>query len=85
MRQSAENIKLVDENSAGIFQHVILPRPGRKFVFDVTPGASYASVGVEYTCGYGPDRNRISISRVEGNSGTEDSISAWQYAKWRYV
>lgn len=83
----AENLKL--ESPVGVYQHIILPRPGRKFVFDVTPGASYASVGEVYTCGYPHDihfgAGDISISSVERGTGTYDRISAWQYAKWHYV
>lgn len=47
---SATNLKIVDENTIGAHQRIILPRPSRKFVFDVIPGGSYASVGEEYTC-----------------------------------
>jgi hypothetical protein len=89
VRQSAENIKIVDENQVGLFQRIILPRPGRKFVFDRTPGASYASEGEVYTCGYPADIHSgggdIYLTNVERGSGCYDRISAWQYAKWHYV
>jgi hypothetical protein len=89
MRVSATNIKVVDEFTIGHYQRIILPRPGRRFVFDATPGASYASVGEVYTCAYGPDvhfrSGDISLTRESTGSGTYDRISAWEYAKWRYV
>lgn len=87
MRASAENIRLI--GVPGVYQHIILPRPGRKFVFDVTPGASYAGVGEVYICGYPPNihfgAGDIYLSNVEKGSGCYDRISAWEYAKWRYV
>ena len=89
MKVSAENIEIINKNSIGTFQHIILPRPGRKFVFDSTPGASYASVGEAYTCSYPADihfcAGDIYLSNVERGSGCYDRISAWQYAKWHYV
>jgi hypothetical protein len=86
-RVSACDISLL--SPAGTYQHVILPRPGRKFVFDVTPGASYASEGEEYTASYGPnihfDASTVYLTSVERGTGCYDRISAWEYAKWRYV
>lgn len=77
-----------NEAHLGMFQRVKLPRPGRKFVFDRTPGASYATAGEVYTCNYPPNvfsGGDIYITNVERGSGTFDRISAWQYASWRYV
>lgn len=65
------------------YQRIILPRPGRRFVFDVTPGASYATPGEVYTCGYPPDRSDIYVQSDRG--GTGDRISAWRHAVWHYV
>lgn len=86
-RPSADNLAL--KSPPGVYQHIILPRPGRRFIFDQTPGASYASVGEEYTASYGPnihfDASNICLTNVRRGTGCYDRISAWQYAKWRYV
>lgn len=87
VRPLADNLVL--KSPPGIFQHVILPRPGRRFVFEQTPGASYASAGDEYMASYGPnihfDASDIYLTNVSKGSGCYDRISAWEHAKWRYV
>lgn len=89
MRQSAENLKIINESSISLWQRIILPRPGRKFVFDRTPGASYASEGEPYTCSYPPNVHTgagdIYLTSVDRGTGCYDRISAWEYAKWHYV
>ena len=88
-KSKASAINLALKSPVGAYQHIILPRPGRKFVFDVTPGASYASIGTIYTCGYSPNVHSgagdVHLSNFETGSGCYDRISAWEYAKWRYV
>ncbi len=84
---SAINLSL--KSPASAYQHIILPRPGRKFVFDVTPGASYATGGEEYTAHWSDDAyfraGEVRLRSVERGSECYDRISAWEYAKWRYV
>lgn len=73
------------------WQRIMVPRPGRRFVFTVTPGASYASVGEVYTCSGFPNTNDpwggsdISLHNVSTGSGTFDRLAAWKYAEWHYV
>jgi hypothetical protein len=70
------------------YQRIILPRPGKPFVFVRTPGASYASVGIVYTASYGPDvfdGGDVYIAHNGGTAGTFDRISAWLYAIWHYA
>lgn len=79
---------LTDTNKgASLHQRIKIPRPGRVFVFTRTPGASYASVGVAYTCGGYPDNGYgdIYVQRVDKSSGTYDRLQAWEYAEWHYV
>lgn len=68
-------------------QLIMVPRAGKKFIFKRTPGASYASVGVVYTCsGYPSDGyGDIHITRADKSSGTYDRLSAWEWAEWEYV
>lgn len=79
-----------NQNKLNLFQRVMVPRPGRKFVFKVTPGASYASVGEVYTCSGYPSNDRYSPAHVvlfnaESGSSCFDNISAWVHAEWEYV
>lgn len=73
------------------WQRIMVPRPGRKFVFTKIPGGSYADVNEVYTCSGFPNTNDkwisadISITREDGYTGTFDRLSAWKYAEWHYV
>lgn len=69
------------------WQRIMVPLASKQFVFDVIPGASYASVGVVYTCSGFPAKANgdIHLHNVAKCSGTFDRLSAWKCAEWRYV
>lgn len=77
-------------NKLSLFQTVMVPKAGRKFVFTKVPG-SYVDVGKVYTCsGYPNTADRwsshdIYITCVETGSGTFHRLMSWENAEWHYV
>lgn len=72
---------------ANEWQRIMVPTAGKKFIFTVTPAASYSRVGEVYTCSGFPNKasGDISLTRVATGSGTFDRLSAWKCAEWEYL